>query len=133
MAGIFTGKLPSRMKNIQCLISNEDCPKMSSMPSDKDEVSCFDCSYHIPSIYALTTLCESIVNDLKRYKTATRIKQFKLSLSIDRKCTLIAEAIAQYGEEYVYNCIGIDRQTFIEEVNSVDLPEDFKDLAVLEE
>ena len=133
LTAIFTDKLPSRMKNIQCLISNEDCPKMASMTSDKDEVSCFDCSYHIPSIYGLTTLCESIVNDLKKYKTATRIKQFKLSLSIDRKIVLIKEAINRYGEEYVYNCIGIDRQTFIEEVNSIDLPEDFKDLAVLEE
>ena len=122
---IFTNKLPSRMENIQCLISHEGCCKTSA---NEDEISCFDCPYHIPSIYALTTLCESIVNDLKKYQTASRVKQFKLCLSIDRKVMLVKEAIEKYGEEYVYNCIGIDRETFMKKVDMVDLPEDFQDL-----
>ena len=133
LASIFTEKLPSRMKNIQCLISNQDCyMRVNKMGSDEDEVSCFDCPYHIPSIYGLTTLCESLVNDLKKYKTASRIKQFKLSLSIDRKLVLLEEAINRYGEEYVYNCISLDKETFAREVEIVDYPDEFRDLITLE-
>lgn len=130
LTDIFLQKLPSRMKNIQCLISKEEC-YLSNTIVDED-VSCFDCPYHIPSIYALTTLCESITNDIKSYKTATRIKQFKLALSIDRKIILIKEAIAKYGEEYVYNCIGIDRNSFLIMLDTIDLPEEFTDIRVLE-
>lgn len=132
LTDIFAKKLPSRMANIQCLISREDCYLSNIVVDEDEEVSCFDCPYHIPSIYALTTLCESIMNDMKRYKTATRVKQFKLALSIDRKLTLIKEAIAKYGQEYVYNCIGIDRESFLAMVDTIDLPEEFADIMVLE-
>ena len=132
LTDIFAKKLPSRMKNIQCLISREECYLSNVVVGEDEEVSCFDCPYHIPSIYALTTLCESIMNDIGRYKTATRVRQFKLALSIDRKLMLIKEAIVKYGEEYVYNCIGIDRESFLATVDTIDLPEEFTDIMVLE-
>lgn len=129
LTDIYTEKMPSRMKYVQCLISNEGCYKTAS---DEEEISCFDCPYHIPSIYALTTLCEGIMSDMEKYKTATRVKQFKLSLSIDRKTTLLKEAIVKYGHEYVYNCIGIDRESFGAILDTIPTPDEFDDLIVLE-
>ena len=126
LTNIFAKKLPSRMENVQCLISKEGCCQ-----TDKDK-SCFDCPYHIPSIYALTTLCENIMNDLKLYKSSSRVKQLKLSLSIDRKVVLLKEAIKKYGEEYVYNCIGIDREEFIEMLDAVACPDEFDDIVLVE-
>ena len=129
LTDIFTQKLPSRMDNVQCLISKEGCYKTAS---DEDEVSCFDCPYHIPSIYALTTLCESIMSDLEKYKIASRIKQFKLALSIDRKTVILQEAIDKYGEEYVFNCLGVERKLFEDALEVVPLPREFTDLVGLE-
>ena len=129
LTNIYTEKMPSRMKHVQCLISNEGCYKTVS---NEDEISCFDCPYHIPSIYALTTLCESIMRDMKKYNTATRIKQFKLSLAIDRKVILLKEAIAKYGQDYVYNCIGIDRDDFVAILDTIPTPDEFGDLSKLE-
>lgn len=129
LTNIFTQKLTSRMDNVQCLISKEGCYKIST---DEDEVSCFDCPYHIPSIYALTTLCESIMNDLSKYTTASKIKQFKLALSIDRKIVVLQEAIDKYGEEYIFNCIGIDKEKFENALEAIPLPEEFINLKYVE-
>lgn len=118
LTDLFARKLPSREDNIQCLVSKEGCKRI-------DLKSCFECQYHIPSIYALITLCESILNDMKNYHNVKGAKKYKLALSIDRKSILLKEAMDILTPEYVYNCLGLSRDEFKSKLMSIDMPEDF--------
>ena len=134
LTDMFARNLPSKYGgDIQCLFSKTGC-KMPNL-DDKDECSCFDCPYHIPSIYALSKLCNSLVNNYKEYlglpkniklkdfrsyllespdKSSTLNKKSKmqLGLKIERRKVLLIEAIKKYGAEYVYRCLDIDRDEF---------------------
>lgn len=118
LTDLFARKMPSRELNVQCLMSKEGCQRPNLE-------SCFECQYHIPSIYALTTLCKSMMEDIKQYHISSKIKQYKLSLAIDRKILLIKEAIDTFGDEYVYNCLNIEAEKFEELIFNIDLPQEF--------
>ena len=118
LTDLFARKLPSREDNVQCLVSKEGCKRI-------DLKSCFECQYHIPSIYALTTLCESMIEDMKNYHNVKGVKKYKLALSIDRKSILLKEAMDILTPEYVYNCLGLTRDEFKSQLNLIDMPEDF--------
>lgn len=116
LTDIFTGNLPSREENIQCLMSKRGCQR-------PDLKACLGCSYHIPSIYALTTLCKAILNDIKEYKVTKNLaKQMKVVLSFDRKIMVLKEAIHQFGEEYVYSCIGLSEEELEDEMELIPEP-----------
>lgn len=119
---LFARKLPSKCgSDIQCLFSKKGCqrPDLNS----EDNSSCFNCPYHIPTIYSLTTLCESIINDLKRYNLESRVpNKFKLQLSIHKKKLVLSEAVQKLGSEYVFNCMGISRDDFIEVLSDIPNP-----------
>ncbi|OAA90489.1 hypothetical protein [Clostridium ljungdahlii] len=58
---MFTDNLPSRERDVQCLMSKKGCQR-------RDLKRCLGCQYSIPCIYALTTLCSAIISDIKEYK-----------------------------------------------------------------
>lgn len=101
LTDLFAKKMPSRELNVQCLMSKEGCQRPNLR-------TCFECQYHIPSIYALTTLCKSLMVDINQYHTSSKIKQYKLSLAIERKLVLLKEAIETFGYDYVYSCLNIE-------------------------
>lgn len=131
---LFTMDLPSKNgRDIQCLFSKEDC----KMPNLDDDCSCFDCPYHIPSIYALTRLCNNLVDNYKKYlgvpediqlkdikkyllknpNTTTKLSnmsKMQIGLKIERRKVLLVEAIRKFGADYVYRCLDIDRESFLE-------------------
>lgn len=117
LTDLFARKLPSKQgSDIQCLFSKMGCQKTELK-------SCFDCPYHIPTIYALTSLCEVLVCDLKRYCETKNIpNRYKLALSIHRKKLVLSEAVKKFGSEYVFNCLGIDKETFIDILSDIPNP-----------
>lgn len=141
LTSIFTCDLPSKDgSDIQCLFSKQGCQKTY----EEDDFSCFDCPYHIPSIYGLTRLCNNLIdnykeylglpkdiklNDFKQYlidnpSTKSRLSvksKMQLGLKIERRKIILKEALAKYGPEYIYRCLDMDRQTFIELSNFVKL------------
>lgn len=115
---IFARKLPSKEStNVQCLFGDSECKRT-------ELESCFECQYHIPSIYALTAICDSIKSDLIKYHNTnlTSVK-FRLVQSINKKKVDIKAAINKYGLDYVYNCLGIEREEFKKLLASVPKPE----------
>lgn len=141
LTNLFTCDLPSKDgSDIQCLFSKQGC----QMPYKEDDFSCFDCPYHIPSIYALTRLCNNLIDNYKEYlglpkniklnnfkqylidnpstKSRLSIKsRMQVGLKIERRKVILREALNKYGADYIYRCLDIDRQTFIELSNLVKL------------
>ena len=117
LTDIFTRKLPSKNgTDIQCIYSKLGCQRT-------DLNSCFECSYHIPTIYVLSRLCDSILDDMDMYlSTINKANKFKLSLRISRKKIVVLEAIKKFGKDYVYGCIGMPREDFIERLALIDNP-----------
>lgn len=131
---LFTMDLPSKNgRDIQCLFGKEGC----QMPNLDDDCSCFDCHYHIPSIYALTRLCNNLVDNYKKYlgipeniqlkdiknyllknpyttPQLSNMSKIQIGLKITRRKVLLAEAIKKFGADYVYRCLDIDRKSFLE-------------------
>ena len=156
LTNIFTGNLPSKCgSDIQCLFSKQGCQMPNLDDEDKDDCSCFDCPYHIPSIYALTQLCNNLIDNCKDYLGLPRdveLKDFKkyllenpntiphlskkskmkLGLKIERRKVLLAEAIQKYGNEYVYRCLDIERDTFkfISDLIKLDFYETYPQLKI---
>ena len=156
LTNIFTGNLPSKCgSDIQCLFSKQGCQMPNLDDEDKDNCSCFDCPYHIPSIYALTQLCNNLIDNCKDYLGLPRdveLKDFKkyllenpntiphlskkskmkLGLKIQRRRVLLAEAIQKYGYEYVYRCLDIERDTFkfISDLIKLDFYETYPQLKI---
>lgn len=124
LTDLFTDNLPSKEKDIQCLVSKEDCRR-----TDKE---CLDCEYHIPTIYAITSLCKAIIAHIREYnKTINIAKQFKLALRIERKMIVLSEAIKRFGSKYVYNCLGMTKEELLEELDEIAQPEEFYELLAL--
>ena len=117
LTDLFARKLPSKDgSDVQCLFSKVGCQKTELK-------SCFDCPYHIPSIYALTSLCEILLADMRKYNNTTNIpSRYKLALGIHRKKINLSEAVKKFGSEYVFNCLGIDKETFIEILSEIPNP-----------
>lgn len=138
MTDMFARNLSSKYgSDIQCLFSKEGCQRIDLDDNDEDECSCFDCPYHIPSIYTLTNLCNSLANNYKDYiglprniklkdskeyfklhpsekTTLTKKSRMQIGLKIKRREILLIEAIQKFGPEYVYSCLDIDREDFLE-------------------
>lgn len=107
--------------DIQCLYSNKGCQR----PDLNNSGGCFECQYHIPSIYVLDTLCNSIKKDIELIMETKIIpNKFKLALSIERKKLVLLQAIKKYGKDYVYSCIGLNRDDFKLLLASVPKPDD---------
>lgn len=121
LTNLFTQKLPSKEKDIQCLVSKQGCQR-----TDK---KCFDCEYHIPSIYALTTLCKAIIANIKEYhKTVNAAKKMKIALCFYREIEVFKEATCKYGSEYVYSCLGLNRKELLDELQEIPEPDEFFEL-----
>lgn len=107
--------------DIQCLYSSKGCQR----PDLNHPGGCFECQYHIPSIYVLDALCSSIKNDIEAIMKTTIIpNKFKLALSIEKKKLVLLEAIKKYGKDYVYSCIGLSRDEFRLLLARVPKPDD---------
>ncbi|MBQ8997472.1 MAG: hypothetical protein IJ086_02120 [Clostridium sp.] len=117
LTDLFARKLPSKDGgDIQCLFSKTGCQRTELK-------SCFDCPYHIPSIYALSSLCEVLLADIRKYSETTNVpNRYKLALSIHRKKLVLSEAVKKFGSEYVFNCLGMDKETFIEILSQIPNP-----------
>ena len=104
---IYCERLPSKEKNIQCLVSKTGCVNIKK--------SCKSCSYHIPSLYALDSILSSLREDVQKYFAEKNIgNKMKLTASINRKVEIMGEAVSRYGEEIVYNYLQISRNDFLE-------------------
>ena len=113
VSNIFLGNMPSKIPNIQCLFSEQGC----RCPN----ISCENCKYKIPSIYVLKTICSLVREEIDMYMSTKHIgKKIKLSSQIHNHVDIILEAIKKYGQEYVYNCLDIDRGTFLNLFASIE-------------
>ncbi|WP_338658555.1 hypothetical protein [Paraclostridium sordellii] len=113
VSNLSIGNLVSRKQDIQCLISRESFNCINGG-------DCENCRFHIPSIYTLWTLCNSLKEEISIYfSTSNRGKKIKLSSRIHRKIDTVIQAISKYGQEYVYNCMDIEREEFLVMINEV--------------
>lgn len=120
---IYCQRLPSKEKNIQCLVSQTGCVK------PKEE--CKKCSYHIPSLYALDSILSSLREDVQKYFTEENIgNKMKLTASINRKVEVMGEAVSRYGEEVVYNYLQISRNDFLEIYENIPDTDDLYDYII---
>ncbi|MBO3374108.1 hypothetical protein [Clostridium perfringens] len=109
---MFTGNLPSKSIDIQCLFSQSGCKF-----AKKD---CENCKYQIPNIYVLRTLCISLKEEMLLYlRTRQLCKRIKLSGRIHSKINMFMDAIDKFGMEYVYNCIDMKRDEFLDLFNKI--------------
>lgn len=117
LTDLFARKLPSKEgTDVQCLFSKIGCQKTNLK-------SCFECPYHIPTIYALSSLCKTLINDIQRYNDTKNIpNRYRIALSIHKKKFDLSEAVKKFGSEYVFNCLGIDKETFIEILSEIPNP-----------
>lgn len=117
ISNIYLGNMPSKTSDIQCLFSRDGC----KCPN----IDCIDCKYKIPSIYILRTICILLKEEIDVYTTTRHIgKKIKLSSKIHNHVDILLEAINKYGQEYVYNCLDIDRVTFLQMFDSIDSVEE---------
>lgn len=108
LVNIFTNSMPSKSgSEIQCLSSLKGCLR-------NDLTSCFECPYHIPTIYAISLLYDNITIDIENYHLSNNIPfKIKLTLGIEKKKLVLLEAIKKFGKEYVYSCLDVEREKFI--------------------
>lgn len=117
LSQIYMSCLPSRQEHVQCLFSNEGCKYPDR---DIEKIPCSVCKYGIPSIYAMKTLCNMLMEEICLFMEAKNIgRKIKLSSSIHNKMSVILVAINKFGKEYIYNCLDIDREKFIEIINTI--------------
>lgn len=116
LSDIFTRKLPSKEgTDVQCLHSKTGCQR-----NDLD--NCFECPYHIPSIYALSKLCNSLTHNINDYfASENKARKFRLSIKIHRKKQILIEAIQKFGKDYVYGCLGMSRDEFLDKLALVEI------------
>ena len=121
LTDLFARKLPSKDgEDIQCLFSKTKCQKQNLD-------SCFECPFHIPTIYALSSLCDSIKHDFERYKiNPCQVNKIKMAIKIHRKKLVFAEAINRFGEEYVMGCLGMTLDDFIDQLSEIPNPMQLK-------
>jgi hypothetical protein len=117
LTDLYTGSLPSKEgRDVQCIFSKGKCQRI-----DLDD--CFECQFHIPTIYALSTLCNKIQQEITEYsKTKNKPRRFRLSLKIQRKKYILIEAIQRFGKDYVYECLGMNRDEFLDRLSVVEFP-----------
>lgn len=117
VTNIFMQNLPSRQEDIQCLFSETGCKCIG--------YKCIDCKYQIPNIYILRTICLALKEEIYQYiRTPQLGKRIKLSAKIHTKINIFMEAIDRYGKDYVYNCIDMNRDDFVEMFNMIPEVED---------
>jgi hypothetical protein len=118
---IFLGTLPSKEENIQCLFSETGCREFGK--------SCLDCKYSIPNIYSLKTFALSLTSDMREYFTDNRIcKKLKLSFKIHKKILILIDAINCFGKDYVYGCIDIPKNKFLDMFENIKEPQEIIDI-----
>ncbi|WP_410495700.1 hypothetical protein QTL86_18580 [Cellulosilyticum sp. ST5] len=116
---IYLRKIPSKQSlDILCMCGKKSC-------REPEKRSCFECIYHIPTIYALLTLCEEIKKDIQLIMiTSLRPKQLKLAYSIEKKKKILLEAMHKFGKDYVYEFLNYNRNDFIKILSEIPKPED---------
>lgn len=115
LSKIYMGNLPGKQPDIQCLFSEFGCRYT--------EKKCENCKFKIPTIYALRTICFSLKKEMKEYLSTTSIsKRIHLSDNIHRKVDTLMEAIDKFGTEYVYNCMDISEDDFIDMFDEIEEP-----------
>jgi len=113
---LYAMNLPSKEgTDIQCLYSKNHCVHPN--------LECQECPYKISTIYSLSTLCDGLTHDMDMYNSTSNIaKRFKLSLKIHRKKNVLIEAIKRFGKDYIYGCLGLPRDKFLDKLSMIDDP-----------
>ncbi len=107
LTDIYLRKVPSKdSKEILCAYGRDKCIDHNK--------ACFDCMYHIPTIYSLTYLYGVLCQDIKEYSRCTMpAKKINILFRIERKKQIIREAMDKFGKEAVYDCFECTREEFI--------------------
>jgi len=118
LTDIYLRKLPSKdSKDILCAYGRKKCVC--------PQKSCYDCMYHIPTIYALTSLYKALLNDIKSIENCKiPSKRISISISAERKKQTIREAISKFGKEAVYSCFECTRDEFLDEMAKIPSAEE---------
>lgn len=126
LTDIYTRKIPSRdSTDILCMCGRNGCIRT-------DKISCFDCQYHIPTIYAIQMLCENIKKDINIIKKTNLIpKLLCISMRIEKKKKILLDAMKTFGKEYIYECLNYNREEFINILSEIPSPDDI--LALVED
>lgn len=112
---LYARKLPSKIgDDPQCLFGRTLCQR----PNIDD---CFDCQFHIPNIYALSSLCESLKKDFIKFNSSSRYlaNRLKIALNIHKKKLVLLEAIQKFGQEYVLSCINMTLDELIDNLSEI--------------
>lgn len=90
--------LPSKEKDVQCLISETNC-------EDGGREKCHGCSYAIPNFYVITTIVQSFTVYCKKFKEASKTNatgpKNKLNNLLYKEITLLQEASDTFGYDVV--------------------------------
>ena len=107
MTDIYLRKVPSKdSKEILCAYGRKGCVDCNQ--------SCFDCMYHIPTIYSLTSLYRTLCQDIEDITNCkVPAKKVAILFRIERKKQTIREAIAKFGKDTVYECFECTRDEFM--------------------
>lgn len=93
---LFSGKLPSRMSDVCCLM-NGRCPYPT-------EDKCMMCRYSIPTTFSLTMTGDELkrlLTELGKTNTEDTVDRISLTYQIGKLIMLLKEAIDRFGYEYI--------------------------------
>ena len=93
---LFSGKLPSRMNDVCCLM-NGRCPYPT-------EDKCMLCRYSIPTTFSLTMTGDELkrlLTELGKTNAEDTIDRISLTYQIGKLVMLLKEAIDRFGYEYI--------------------------------
>ncbi|BBF42419.1 hypothetical protein lbkm_1101 [Lachnospiraceae bacterium KM106-2] len=117
IAKLYLKRSPSKMSiNVLCL--KKTCDESYS----SDNCACAHCIFHIPSLYALVTICRSIKYDLKEYMNiittrqeneVLRIKSLRKVIKKSRDILLANKIYEREILEEIFNLSGIYFDDFI--------------------
>lgn len=90
--------LPSKEKDVQCLISETNC-------EDSGREKCRGCSYAIPNFYVIIAIVQSFTEYCKKFKETSRTnstgQKNKLNNLLHKEITLLQEASDTFGYDAV--------------------------------
>lgn len=115
---IYISSLPSKELNIQCLISGK-CNKAGK------GITCHQCAYSIPNLYAINQICEKAQEHIMKYHAESIVgEKIKLSVLINHDLEVLSESIQKYGADLVYSFMNISREAYRADVELIPEPID---------
>lgn len=110
---LYLNEMPSKMDNVQCF-THPNCNRKTS------QSSCLSCPFAIPNIYALNSLKEELFSTIESYQVSnTNGTKRKYSQTIEYLLDLLAQALNEFGEDFVWSFVEGGENTLEDELKKL--------------